>query len=93
LFGKKIASSEDKASEYFERFKVSIELPAETYYYIREFFVRYVIDPQFRTAVDTDSYGTYGSDPWMREVIKETGPHRSTIQAYCKENVPLHQFI
>lgn len=92
LFGKKIASLEEKATEYFERYKLSTKLPAETFYYIREFFIRYVIDPQFRNAVDTDSYGAYGSDPWMREVIRETGPQRSSIQQYCKENVPLQQF-
>jgi type I restriction enzyme R subunit len=95
IFGRipRFKSKDELAQEEFEKFLVNSDVSPEVYYEAREFFRNYLIDENFRTAVNQKRFNEYAGNPAMLEVFQKLGKNRiSQIPEYIKDNVKLNIF-
>ena len=95
IFGRipRFKSKDELAQEEFEKFLVNSDIKPDVYYEAREFFRNYLIDENFRVAVNQKRFNKYAGDPTMLEVFKKLGKNRiSQIPEYIKDNVKLNIF-
>jgi type I restriction enzyme R subunit len=86
-------SKDELAQEEFDKFLVNSDIKPELYYEAREFFRNYLIDENFRTAVNQKRFNEYAGNPVMLEVFQKLGKDRiSQIPEYIKDNVKLNTF-
>jgi type I restriction enzyme, R subunit len=96
VFGRipRFKSKDELAQEEFEKFLVNSDIKPELYYEAREFFRNYLIDENFRTAVNQKRFNEYAGNPTMLEVFQKLGKDRiSQIPEYIKDNVKLNTFV
>jgi len=95
IFGRipRFKSKDELAQEEFEKFLVNSDIKPELYYEAREFFRNYLIDENFRTAINQKRFNEYAGNPTMLEVFQKLGKDRlSQIPEYIKDNVKLNAF-
>lgn len=93
LKGSTFKNKEELAEEEFEKFLVGSELSADKYYEAKEFFKMYLIDEDFRTAINEKQMGRLASDPTKMEIIRTLGKELIiSIPEYITGNVPVAQF-
>ena len=95
IFGRipRFKSKDELAQEEFDKFLVNSDVSPEVYYEAREFFRNYLIDENFRTAVNQKRFNEYAGNPTMLEVFQKLGKDRiSQIPEYIKDNVKLNTF-
>lgn len=95
IFGRipRFKSKDELAQEEFDKFLVNSDISSELYYEAREFFRNYLIDENFRIAVNQKHFNEYAGNPAMLEVFQKLGKNRiSQIPEYIKDNVKLNIF-
>jgi len=95
VFGRipRFKSKDELAEEEFDKFLVNSDVSPKLYYEAREFFRNYLIDENFRTAVNQKRFNEYAGNPTMLEVFQKLGKDRiSQIPEYIKDNVKLNTF-
>jgi len=86
-------SKDELAQEEFEKYLVNSDIKSELYYEAREFFRNYLIDENFRIAVNLKDFNKYAGNPTMLEVFQKLGKdYISQIPEYIKDNVKLNTF-
>ena len=86
-------SKDELAQEEFEKYLVNSDVKPELYYEAREFFRNYLIDENFRVAVNLKDFNKYAGNPTMLEVFQKLGKdYISQIPEYIKDNVKLNTF-
>jgi len=87
-------SKDELAQEEFDKFLVNSDVSPEVYYEAREFFRNYLIDEDFRIAVNKKRFNEYAGNPTMLDVFQKLGKDRiSQIPEYIKDNVKLNAFV
>lgn len=95
IFGRisNFKSKDELAQEEFDKFLVNSDVNQEVYYEAREFFRNYLIDENFRVAINQKRFNEYAGNPVMLEVFQKLGKERlSQIPEYIKDNVKLNIF-
>jgi len=95
IFGhiQRFKSRNDLANDEFEKFVVSNGVEAGLFYEVREFFILYLIDEPFRTAVNQKLFNQLAGNPTLMEILKSLGKNRiEKISGYIKDHVYLNAF-
>jgi len=95
IFGRipRFKSKDELAQEEFEKFLVNSDVSSGVYYEAREFFRNYLIDDNFRTAINQKRFNEYAGNPTMLEVFQKLGKDQLVqIPEYIKDNVKLNTF-
>lgn len=95
IFGriKRFRTKDEIAQVEFERFVVSEGIPSDLYYEVREFFKSYLVDENFRVAVNQKEFNRFAGNPPLMETIHRLGRGNiKKISEYIKENVSLNIF-
>lgn len=86
-------SRNDLANDEFEKFVISNGVEAGLFYEVREFFILYLIDEPFRTAVNHKLFYQMAGNPTLMEILKSLGKSRiEKISGYIKDHVYLNAF-
>ena len=86
-------SKDELAQEEFDKFLVNSDISPDLYYEAREFFKNYLIDENFRVAINQKRFNEYAGNPIITEVFQKLGRQRlSQIPEYVKDNVKLNIF-
>ena len=96
IFGRisRFKSKDELAQEEFDKYLVNSDISPEVYYEAREFFRNYLIDEDFRIAVNQKRFNEYAGNPVMLEVFQKLGKERiSQIPEYIRDNVKLNTFV
>jgi len=95
IFGRisRFKTKDELAQEEFERFLVNSNIEPELYYEAREFFRNYLIDEDFRAAINQKRFNEYAGNPTMLEVFQKLGKDLIyQIPEYIRDNVRLNTF-
>ncbi|MFC1752673.1 DEAD/DEAH box helicase family protein [Thermoproteota archaeon] len=90
---KRFKTKEELAQEKFEQFLVNEGVSHELYYEARELFKSYLIDEEFRLAINQKEFNKFAADPTTMEIFHKLGPEKiEHISEYIKDSVPLNVF-
>ena len=95
IFGKimRFKTKDEIAQEEFEKFIVSEDVPTELFYESREFFKSYLINEDFRLAINQKAFNKFAANPSMMDIFRKLGKKvMDRIADYIIDNVPLNVF-
>lgn len=91
--GETFKSQKEIAVAEFEKFLIAKGVEPDMYYPTKEFFTLYLVNEDFRTAVNSKSYRNYAGNPEITSIFKSLGKERlELIPTYIHDHVPLNQF-
>ena len=95
IFGRimRFKTKEEIAEEEFEKYLVAGNIPAELFYESKEFFKSYLVDEEFRVAVNKKGFNKFAANPMLMDVLRKLGKDGiERVSGYIADNVPLNVF-
>ena len=93
FFWKPFKTKENLVEEEFEKFMINSNIENDKYYQAKDFFRYYLLDENFRVAVNNKAYREFAWNPEIMEIFKKLWKEKlEQIPDFIQDNVVLNKF-